>query len=154
VGIPRTRGFLYSPWQPLEISCPIAPLGQLYQSPPSPIPGDQARGKRRPRSRCAPLAVRQSLYGQSKKIRFFFFLVALNISPKLTFLPNNLFCHLPDSSDWPVPTATARAVFTGQCGEFGDDKISCFVGVGQNLGEMLRATKKTQKNNYFLRLSM
>jgi len=47
VGIPRTRGLLYSPWLPLRIPSTITPIGQLHQSPPSPIPGDRARGKRR-----------------------------------------------------------------------------------------------------------
>jgi len=47
VGIPRTRGLLYSPWQPLGIPFALTPIGQLHQSPPSPIPGDRARGKRR-----------------------------------------------------------------------------------------------------------
>ena len=45
-------GSNYSPWQPLGIPSTIAPLGpsnitplgQLYQSPPSPIPGDLGRG--------------------------------------------------------------------------------------------------------------
>ena len=50
VGIPRTRGLLYSPWQPLGIPSYVTPIGQLHQSPPLPIPGDQARGKRSPRA--------------------------------------------------------------------------------------------------------
>ena len=41
VGIPRTRGLLYSPWQPMRIPFAITPLGQLYQPPPSPIPGEE-----------------------------------------------------------------------------------------------------------------
>jgi len=44
VGISRTRGLLYSPWQPLGIPSAITLLGQLYKSPPSPIPGDIGRG--------------------------------------------------------------------------------------------------------------
>ena len=40
VGIPRTWGLFYSPWKPMEISSAITPIGQLHQSPPSPIPGD------------------------------------------------------------------------------------------------------------------
>jgi len=40
VGIPRTQGLLYSPRQPLGIPFAITPIGQLHQSPPSPIPGD------------------------------------------------------------------------------------------------------------------
>ena len=31
------------PWQPLEIPSAITPIGQLHQSPPSPIPGDLGR---------------------------------------------------------------------------------------------------------------
>jgi len=44
VGISRTKGLLYWPWQPLEIPFVGAPLGQLYQSSPLPIPGDLGRG--------------------------------------------------------------------------------------------------------------
>ena len=44
---PRTQGLHYSPWQPLGIPSAITPIGQLHQSPPSPIPGDRVRGKRR-----------------------------------------------------------------------------------------------------------
>ena len=44
MGIPRTRGLLYSPWQPLGILFAITPIGQLHQSLPSPIPGDLGRG--------------------------------------------------------------------------------------------------------------
>ena len=32
------------PWQPLGIPFAITPMGQLHQSPPSPIPGDLGRG--------------------------------------------------------------------------------------------------------------
>ena len=32
------------PWQPLGIPSAITPIGQLHQSPPSPIPGDIGRG--------------------------------------------------------------------------------------------------------------
>jgi len=32
------------PWQPRGIPSPITPIGQLHQSPPSPIPGDLGRG--------------------------------------------------------------------------------------------------------------
>jgi len=44
VGIPRTRGLLYLPWQPLRIPSTIIPIGQLQQTPSSPIPGDLERG--------------------------------------------------------------------------------------------------------------
>jgi len=44
VGITRTREIIYTRWQPLGIPFAIAPLGQLYQSPPSPIPGGLGRG--------------------------------------------------------------------------------------------------------------
>jgi len=47
VGIPKTRGLIYSPWKTTGIPSAITPLGLLYQSPPLPIPGDRARGKRR-----------------------------------------------------------------------------------------------------------
>jgi len=32
------------PWQPLGIPFARTPMGQLHQSPPSPIPGDLGRG--------------------------------------------------------------------------------------------------------------
>ena len=43
MGIPRTQGLLYLPWQPLGIPSAITPIGQLHQSPPSPIPGGLGR---------------------------------------------------------------------------------------------------------------
>ena len=43
MGIPRTRG-VNKPWQPLGIPSAITPIGQLHQSPPSPIPGILGRG--------------------------------------------------------------------------------------------------------------
>ena len=46
MGIPRTRRLLYSPWRTLRIPSARTPLGQPYRSPPSPIPGNRARGKR------------------------------------------------------------------------------------------------------------
>ena len=46
-GYPKDTGVTYSTWQPLGIPSAIRPIGQLHQSPPSPIPGDRARGKRR-----------------------------------------------------------------------------------------------------------
>ena len=46
MGIPRTRGLLYVPWQPLGIPsrAAIIPICHLHKSPPSPIPGDLGRG--------------------------------------------------------------------------------------------------------------
>jgi len=44
VGIPRTRGLLHSPWQPLGIPSATTPISQLHQSPPSHIPGDLGWG--------------------------------------------------------------------------------------------------------------
>jgi len=46
VGIPGMRKLLYSPWQTLGVPFALTPIGQLHQSPPSPVPGDRARGKR------------------------------------------------------------------------------------------------------------
>ena len=40
---PKDTG-LNKPWQPLGIPFAITPIGQLHQSPPSPIPGDLGRG--------------------------------------------------------------------------------------------------------------
>ena len=42
-GYPKDTG-LNKPWQPLGILSAITPIGQLHQSPPSPIPGDLGRG--------------------------------------------------------------------------------------------------------------
>ena len=42
-GYPKDTG-VNKPWQPLGIPFAIAPIGQLHQSPPSPIPGDLGRG--------------------------------------------------------------------------------------------------------------
>ena len=43
-GYPKDTG-VNKPWQPLGIPFATTPIGQLHQSPPSPIPGDRARGK-------------------------------------------------------------------------------------------------------------
>ena len=51
----------------------ITPVGKLNQSPPSPIPGDRARGKRR--SRRAPLEISRDPYGILLKTPFRFFRV-------------------------------------------------------------------------------
>jgi len=45
---------LCSPWQALRVPPAFAPIGQLHQSPPSPVPRDQSRGKRRGFSPEAP----------------------------------------------------------------------------------------------------
>ena len=42
-GYPKDTG-VNKPWPPLGISFAITPIGQLHQSPPSPIPGDLGRG--------------------------------------------------------------------------------------------------------------
>jgi len=42
-GYPKDTG-VNKPWQPLGIPFAITTIGQLYQSPPSPIPGDLGRG--------------------------------------------------------------------------------------------------------------
>jgi len=42
-GYPKDTG-VNKPWQPLGIPFAITPIGQLHQSPPSPIPGDLGRG--------------------------------------------------------------------------------------------------------------
>jgi len=45
-GYPKDAG-VTTPWQTLGIPFAITPLDRLHQSPPSPILGDRARGKRR-----------------------------------------------------------------------------------------------------------
>jgi len=62
VGIPRTRGLLYSPWQPLGIPSAITPISQLHQSPPSPIPGDLGRGP----SHQSHVLEQRNTYGQAQ----------------------------------------------------------------------------------------
>jgi len=42
-GYPKDTG-VNKPSQPLRIPSAITPIGQLHQSPPSPIPGDLGRG--------------------------------------------------------------------------------------------------------------
>ena len=42
-GYPKDKGVI-KPWQPLGIPSAITPIGQLHQSPPSPIPGELGRG--------------------------------------------------------------------------------------------------------------
>ena len=42
-GYPGMRKLLYSPWQTLSIPFALTPIGQLHQSPPSPVPGDLGR---------------------------------------------------------------------------------------------------------------
>ena len=42
-GYPKDTG-VNKPWQPLGIPFARTPIGQLHQSPPSPIPGDLGRG--------------------------------------------------------------------------------------------------------------
>ena len=37
--IPGMWKILYSPWQTLEVPSTLTPIGQLHQSPPSPVPG-------------------------------------------------------------------------------------------------------------------
>jgi len=57
--------------------------------------------------------------------------------------------HFPDFPDSPVPTAraVARSLASEQSlqanvGNLEMNKLGCFVGFGQNLGKMLKATKK------------
>jgi len=43
-GYPRDAGvFFYSRWQTLGVPSALTPIGQLHQSPPSPVPGDLGR---------------------------------------------------------------------------------------------------------------
>jgi len=42
-GYPKDTGVI-KPWQSLRIPSAITLIGQLHQSPPSPIPGDLGRG--------------------------------------------------------------------------------------------------------------
>jgi len=43
VGIPGMQKLLFSPWQTLGVPFALTPIGQLHQSPPSPVPGDLRR---------------------------------------------------------------------------------------------------------------
>ena len=60
-GYPKDTG-VNKPWQPLGIPFAITPIGQLHQSPPSPIPGDLGRG---PSHQCHVLEHRDT-YGQAQ----------------------------------------------------------------------------------------
>ena len=57
-GYPKNTG-VNKPWQPLGIPFTITPIGQLHQSPPSPIPGDLGRGPSH-QSTCS------NMYGQAQ----------------------------------------------------------------------------------------
>jgi len=57
------RKLLYSPWQTLKVPFAITSIGQLHQSPPSPVPGDRARGKQRaPDPPSQPLPISNPLF--------------------------------------------------------------------------------------------
>jgi len=42
-GYPGMWKLLYSPWQTLGVPSALTPIGQLHQSPTSPVPGDLGR---------------------------------------------------------------------------------------------------------------
>jgi len=148
-GYPKDAGVtlftLATPWNSLRHSTPRSAL------PVSTLAHSRGPGARQAEAPEPPRATRSTPEPilTIKENKFFF------------FGGSQHFCQIKLSSeqpilscDWPVPTANARAVLTDQCGESGDDNLSCFEGFGENLGEMLRVTKKTQKNYYFFRLSM
>jgi len=58
VGIPGMQKLFCSPWQILGVPFALTSIGQLRQSPPSPVPGERARGKRRGFSPQPPRATR------------------------------------------------------------------------------------------------
>ena len=60
-GYPKDTG-VNKPWQPLGIPFAITPMGQLHQSPPSPIPGDLGRGP----SDQSHVLERKNTYGQAQ----------------------------------------------------------------------------------------
>jgi hypothetical protein len=60
-GYPKDTG-VNKPWQPLKIPFTITPFGQLHQSPPWPIPGDQGRGP----SHQSHVLEHRNTYGQAQ----------------------------------------------------------------------------------------
>ena len=60
-GYPKHTG-VNKPWQPLRIPFAVTPIGQLHQSPPSPIPGDLGRG----RSHQSHVVEHRDTYGQAQ----------------------------------------------------------------------------------------
>jgi len=139
VGIPRTLGLLYSPWRPLGIPSAITPISQLHQSPPSHIPGDRARGKRRglspPRSN---LSTPEPIL--TFKENKFFFLVALKTFPKFSTIPrkqpilsSSRFSTLACSDR--EPPRMGEQSLQDNVGHLGYDKIGCFGGIEGNLGK-------------------
>jgi len=151
VGIQRTRELLYSPWPPLGIPPAITPIGQLHQSPPSPIPGDRARGKRRGFSPGA--AARHSqharAYTDCRGKCVFFFLWLSIFSPNFLQILQNKLCfvisQISQTGLFRPRADPSRAVLTGLCEESGDDKSLGCGEFGENLGKMLRATKQREK---------
>jgi len=135
-GYLRDAGVLFhSRWQALGVPFAPTPIGQLRQSPTSPVLGDRARGKRRgfsPGASALPLAGSQSLYGQFINFIYlflvlfsqlffcfvcfeFFFWGHSTLSPiflKSFSTPDFVFSQI--SPYWPVPTARLLTVLTGQ----------------------------------------
>ena len=60
-GYPKDTG-VNKPWQPMGIPFAITPIGQLHQSPPSPIPGDLGRG---PSHQSGDMLEHRDTYGQA-----------------------------------------------------------------------------------------
>ena len=45
-GYPKDAGVFFHPrWQTLGVPSALTPIGQLHQSPPSPVPGDPGTGE-------------------------------------------------------------------------------------------------------------
>jgi len=66
------RALFHSRWQTLRIPFALTSIGQLHQSPPSPILGDWARVKRTVFiTLLYPLSARQSTYGFFPTTLFF-----------------------------------------------------------------------------------
>ena len=140
MGIPRTRGLLYSPWQPLGIPSAITPIGQLHQSRPPP---------RATRSTPEPI---RTVEGNKSFFNFYvililliFFFVALHIFAKFSPIPSKqptvVFCHLPDFPDSPVPTARKTKRWTKTCSDCKENKK-----VDKNFSEKLPLKKQENKS--------
>jgi len=98
-------------------SLPLTPIRQLHQSPPSPAPGDRARGKRRGFSPAA--AVRQS---QSARVRIF------SHSPLLflfsLFLPALAQSDLRANSTFLACLAGAKRTISVFCNKFWKEVVT------------------------------
>ena len=68
-GFPKDTGIPLLQWQPLGIPSAVTPIGQLHQSPPSPMPGDLGRGPQFASNSCSPASYSLFMMKHLKSIR-------------------------------------------------------------------------------------